>query len=67
MRRLEHESEIVVVVSDFSEDAGYRVAARVPRVRRPATAIAGVRGMCSGLECPKSDKSSNEVISISGA
>ena len=41
------ESEIVVADSDFSEDAGYRGAARLLRGRRPVTAIAAVNDLAA--------------------
>ena len=41
------ESEIVVAESDFTEDAGYRGAARLLRGRRPVTAIAAVNDLAA--------------------
>jgi DNA-binding LacI/PurR family transcriptional regulator len=41
------ESEIVVAESDFSEDAGYRAAARLLRRRRRVTAIAAVNDLAA--------------------
>ena len=41
------ESEIVVAESDFTEDAGYRGAARLLRGGRPVTAIAAVNDLAA--------------------
>jgi DNA-binding LacI/PurR family transcriptional regulator len=41
------ESEIMVVESDFTEDAGYRGAARLLRGGRPVTAIAAVNDLAA--------------------
>jgi DNA-binding LacI/PurR family transcriptional regulator len=41
------ESEIVVAESDFTEDAGYRSAARLLRGGRPVTAIAAVNDLAA--------------------